>query len=176
MGIKNSIRVLKVKKPFFEKMKFSAALLATVALANEKKVPPRHPLQRLNRLTEFSAELMNDWFTGLPSKDRWVAKFATNAGRMARNFERGNQKCGFYDEEQLPHGGPEERKRRSADDDELRYNTNDPSVGAKQITTGFSKWATRYIGACSGQRDNNYQVNRMQRWNDKLQAHLASQS
>ena len=42
-------------------MKFSAALLATVAVADDKKVPPRHPLQRLNRLTEFSAEIMNDW-------------------------------------------------------------------------------------------------------------------
>merc|ERR1712080_751188 len=99
MGIKKLDKSLKSKNPFFEKMKFSAALLATVALANEKKVPPRHPLQRLNRLTEFSAELMNDWFAGLPSKDRWVAKFATNAGRMARNFERGNQRCGFYDED-----------------------------------------------------------------------------
>ena len=36
---------------------------------------------------------------------------------MSRNFERGNQKCGFYDEDQLPHGGPE-RKRRGTDDDD----------------------------------------------------------
>ena len=41
-------------------MKLSCALLATVAVA-EKKVPPRHPLQRLQRLTEFSEELLNDW-------------------------------------------------------------------------------------------------------------------
>ena len=26
---------------------------------------------------------------------------------MGRNFERGNQRCGYYDEAQLPHGGPE---------------------------------------------------------------------
>ena len=156
-------------------MKFSAVLLATVALAqDEKKVPPRHPLQRLNKLVEFSGELMNDWFTFLPSKDSWVAKFATNAARMERNFNRGNQKCGFYDETQMPHGGPEERKRRDADED-LRYDTTDPTVGVKQITTGFSKWAVRYIGQCSGQRDNQHQVNRMARWNAKLQAHLASQ-
>ena len=156
-------------------MKFSAVLLATVALAqDEKKVPPRHPLQRLAKLTEFSAELMNDWFTFLPSQAQWVSKFATNAARMERNFNRGNQKCGFYDESQLPHGGPEERKRREVED-VFRYNTADPSVGAKQITTGFSKWAVRYIGQCSGQKDNQFQVNRMSRWNDKLQAHLASQ-
>ena len=94
---------------------------------------------------------------------------------MERNFNRGNQKCGFYDESQLPHGGPEERKRRAVDDEDFRYNTADPSVGAKQITTGFSKWAVRYIGQCSGQKDNQFQVNRMSRWNDKLQAHLAGQ-
>merc|ERR1712088_747399 len=100
----------------FLKMKFSAALLATVAVA-EKKVPPRHPLQRLNKLTMFSEELMNDWFGALPSKDNWIAKFATNAGRMARNFERGNQRCGFYDENQMPHGGPEEEESNDNADD-----------------------------------------------------------
>ena len=174
-------------------MKFSAALLATVALA-EKKVPPRHPLQRLNKLVMFSEELMNDWFGALPSKDRWIAKFATNAGRMERNFERGNQRCGFYDENQLPHGGPEPedndnddsgydndnndndnndyRRRRAADDD-LRYDTQDPCVGTKQITTGFSKWAQRYIGNCSGQKNNQFQVNRMDRWNNRLRGFLS---
>ena len=158
-------------------MKFSAVLFATVSLAQtEKKVPPRHPLQRLNRLTEFSAELMNDWFSFLPSKDAWVYKFAANAARMKNNFERGSQRCGFYDDAQLPHGGPEERKRREANEDTLRYDTTDPSVGAKQITTAFSKWAVRYIGQCSGQRDSQFQVNRMAKWNFKLQAHLASQN
>ena len=157
-------------------MKLSAVFLAGVASA-EKKVPPRHPLQRLKKLVMFSEELMNDWFTSLPSKDRWVAKFATNAGRMQRNFERGNQRCGFYDESQLPHGGPEEesneyRRRRALDDEDLRYDTADPCVGTKQITTGFSKWATRYIGNCSGQKNNQFQRNRMERWNNRLREFL----
>merc|ERR1712062_592915 len=43
---------------------------------------PRHPLQRLARLTEFSEELLNDWYSWLPSKDSWVAKFANNSARM----------------------------------------------------------------------------------------------
>merc|ERR1712048_1459310 len=103
------------------KMKFSPALLLAVASADDKKVPPRHPLQRLTRLTEFSEELLNDWYSWLPSKDSWVAKFATNAGRMERNFLRGEQRCGHYDENQLPHGGPADRKRREADDDVFRY-------------------------------------------------------
>ena len=154
-------------------MKLSTIIFA-VAAAEDKKVPPRHPLQRLERLTQFSEEILNDWFTFLPSKQSWIEKFANNADRMERNFNRGNQRCGHYDENQLPHGGPA-RKRRS-DDFEDRYDREDPVVGIKQITTGYRKWAERYLSQCSGQRDYSFQVNRMNRWNDKLQEHLASQN
>ena len=160
-------------------MKFSAAVLATVAVAQDgdRKVPPRHPIQRLNRLVEFSAELLNDWYSFLPSQASWVGKFERNAERMERNFERGNQRCGFYDENQLPHGGPSERRKREIDADSIwdRYDREDPSVGTKQITTGFRKWAERYLSECSGQKNYNYQVNRMNKWNGLLQAHLAGQ-
>merc|ERR1712176_604282 len=172
MGITSSIRVRKTKKIFY-KMKFSTAVLMGAAVAADKKVPPRHPLQRLARLTEFSAEILNDWYGFLPSKDAWIQKFANNAERMERNFNRGNQRCGFYDENQLPHGGPE-RKRRVLDDVD-RYNREDPVEGTKQITTGFRKWAERYISQCSGQRQYQHQINRMNKWNSLLQAHLASQ-
>ena len=159
-------------------MKFSAAVLATVAVAQDgdRKVPPRHPIQRLNRLVEFSAELLNDWYSFLPSQASWVGKFERNAERMERNFERGNQRCGFYDENQLPHGGPSERRKREIDSDSIweRYDREDPSVGTKQITTGFRKWAERYLSECSGQKNFNYQVNRMNKWNGLLQAHLAN--
>ena len=159
-------------------MKFSAAVLATVAVAQDgdRKVPPRHPIQRLNRLVEFSAELLNDWYSFLPSQASWIGKFERNAERMERNFERGNQRCGFYDENQLPHGGPSERRKREIDADSIwdRYDREDPSVGTKQITTGFRKWAERYLSECSGQRNYNYQVNRMNKWNGLLQDHLAN--
>ena len=155
-------------------MKFSPAVLVAVASAQEKKVPPRHPLQRLNKLVDFTEEIMNDWFSFLPSQQAWIKKFETNAERMERNFNRGNQRCGFYDENELPHGGPEPaRERRDAEVD--RYDREDPSVGIKQLTTGFSKWAQRYLSQCSGQRNYNYQVNRMNKWNDALQGHLAAQ-
>ena len=156
-------------------MKFSPALLFAVAAADDKKVPPRHPLQRLNRLTEFTDELLSNWFTFLPSHEAWKAKFSRNAERMARNFSRDTQRCGFYDEEQLPHGGPAGRKRREADDVD-RYNREDPSEGVRQLTTGYRKWAERYISQCSGQKQFQYQVNRMNKWNDRLQAHLNANS
>ena len=165
---------------------FQSAILSIVAAADngEKKVPPRHPLQRLTRLVEFSHEMLDQWFTFLPSQDAWKNKFEVNAGRMERNFNRGNQRCGFYDDSQLPHGGPE-RKRRSDEedldydydgDDDLRYNRDDPSVGAKQLTTGFRKWALRYLSQCSGQKNSKFQVNRMNKWNGLLQSHLQSQA
>ena len=158
-------------------MKISPAVIVAVATAQqgEKKVPPRHPLQRLNRLVEFTEEIMNDWFSFLPSQEAWITKFATNAERMERNFNRGNQRCGFYDENNLPHGGPSDDRKRRAADDVDRYNREDPVEGVKQLTTGFSKWAQRYLSACSGQRNYSYQVNRMNKWNGLLQAHLANQ-
>ena len=157
-------------------MKFSAALLFAVAAAEDKKVPPRHPLQRLAKLTEFSAEILNEWFSFLPSQQAWISKFANNAERMERNFNRGNQRCGYYDADNLPHGGPERKRREDDDLDFDRYNREDPSVGIKQITTGYRKWAERYISQCSGQKNYSHQVNRMNRWNQKLQDHLAAQA
>ena len=162
-------------------MKFSPALLLAVALAEDKKVPPRHPLHRLEHLVKFSDELLRNWFSWLPSNHKWILKFAKNAERMKSNFNRGNQRCGYYDKDNLPHGGPEltrktpdqERERR-ADDDVFRYNRDDPYVGTKQITTGFRKWAERYLSACSGQKTFSYQVKRMNKWNEKLQAHLTN--
>ena len=155
-------------------MKFSPAVIVAVASAQgEKKVPPRHPLQRLARLVEFTEELMTQHFPFLPSQQAWIDKFAKNAERMERNFNRGNQRCGFYDENNLPHGGPsDDRKRRDVDVD--RYDRDDPSVGVKQLTTGFSKWAQRYLSACSGQKNFKHQVNRMAKWNEALQGHLNS--
>ena len=82
-------------------MKLSAFLLAGVVSANEKKVPPRHPIQRLHRLVEFADEILesgafnhkfNEW------RYIWRQKFSKNADRMQHSFTRGNQRCGFYDE------------------------------------------------------------------------------
>ena len=91
-------------------MKLAPIYLCIASAIEEKKVPPRHPLQRLNRLVQFSAEILTSGaFQHMPhgnkwskeSNDKWITmwtnKFAKNAGRMERNFQRGNQRCGFYD-------------------------------------------------------------------------------
>ena len=153
-------------------MKFSTTVLIAVASADDKSVPPRHPLHRLATLKRFSTETINRKFSWLKSKESWVTKFANNADRMERNFNRGQQRCGFYDAD-LPNGGPAPDRRRRFADDELERLSNNPSLAVKQLTTGFRKWAERYLSACSGQKKHQYQVNRMNSWNTKLQAHLA---
>ena len=81
-------------------MKISTILLTGLAWADEKKVPPRHPIQRLNRLVQFTDEILDSgYFSNMSDKfiPIWKNKFETNAKRMERNFQRGNQRCGFYD-------------------------------------------------------------------------------
>lgn len=81
-------------------MKFSTMFLVGLSSADEKKVPPRHPLQRLNRLVQFTQEILNSGaFNNKSDKwiNMWERKFANNADRMEKSFTRGNQRCGFYD-------------------------------------------------------------------------------
>ena len=172
-------------------MKLSTTLLVAVASADDKRVPPRTPLQRLATLKRFSAEILNEWWFFLPSKDKWVEKFANNADRMENAFNRPT--CGYFDPNNMPNGGPDanpdlrpngkpRRERRSLDDydtDEGLYDedgflrlSSDPEVGIKQITTGFRKWADRYINECWGQRKHKYQRQRMNKFSDVLQGHF----
>merc|ERR1712050_65128 len=81
-------------------MKTFALALVAAASADDKKVPPRHPLQRLNKLNSFAAEWCNDNLK--PSQaTHWIAKFDRNTNRFKRRFEI----CPFYDVT-LEHGGP----------------------------------------------------------------------
>merc|ERR1711935_366149 len=83
------------------KMKLFALLL----ILRDVDAVSRHPITRLAKLTQFSEEMLDQWFMRLPSQGAWKQKFATNSDRLKRNFERGSGKCGFYDPERIPHGG-----------------------------------------------------------------------
>ena len=86
-------------------MKLSKIFFGYLVFADEKKFPPRHPLQRLNRLVEFSNEILNsDEFKRQSGKsfdwiNMWSRKFSINADRMKQSFTRDGQRCGFYNEE-----------------------------------------------------------------------------
>jgi len=100
------------------KMKISSAIIIASVAANDRKVPPRTPTQRLNTLHRF----MNNWVgaeiagtINRPSRaqnmiDRGVARIE------AKLTEAAGKECFFFDPA-LPNGGPrvQERKRRSND-------------------------------------------------------------
>ena len=163
-------------------MKLSTFAIAAVA-AEDKKVPPRHPLNRLNKLRQFSETIIDyiNYQNVLPSKDAWIRKFANLSERMERNFNRGNQRCGYYNEDQLPHGGPERKRREDDDDfdwlDSMERGGSErlasyPLLAIRQTTTGYKKWAQRYLSQCSGQKKHNFIVNRMKKWNRILTLHI----
>ena len=154
-------------------MKLAIATVVAVASAQNKKVPPRHPLQRLTKLNKFAAEWCN---ANLDEKaaDNWVGKFDRNTARFERRFEL----CGYYDETH-EHGGPRERR----EDDDLafldcegaarpRYDKTNPIRGIQQITKGFSKWAQRYVFDCKLQPAK--QVARSNKWFGQLTGKLAA--
>lgn len=111
------------------------ALATTVALAaaqkGEKKVPPRHPLQRLAKLgvfyENFFAEMAADGVMKQGEADRRTLRATGFLKKMEKAFNRPN--CGFYDADEGKHGGPDpnpgvnpntgkDRARRTADNED----------------------------------------------------------
>jgi len=167
-------------------MKVPPIVLAlAVVEAGEKKVPPRHPSARLRTLRRFALEWLSENFKdtdevpkgdvlypayiyGIRQHDRYAKRFNDQnwGGRLA---ELVNTKCFYYDRNSS-HGGPNPngRRRRSlpADeggeddydftDDLIRYDKKNAVRGLRQITTGFRKWAERYIADCPGQKKKNH--------------------
>ena len=138
-------------------MKLSAVFL--VGLASAADESPRGHLKRLQGLVRGTTEILNSGAFNRKPKNwikMWEQKIVTNADRMERSYNRGNQRCG------------EDRKRRDIDIGD-RYDREDPCRGIKQLTTGFANWVERYIPNCSGQRNHSHQINRMKKWGDRLQ-------
>jgi len=105
------------KKEFLLKMKISAVLIATAA-ANDRKVPPRTPAQRLNTLHRFMREWVQIEIAGTINRPSRAANMIENgvARIEAKMSEAAAKDCFFFDPS-LPHGGPapKDRKRRSSD-------------------------------------------------------------
>lgn len=85
----------------------SGILLAMVAAKPDRKVPPRHPKNRLNRLqNKLAVSVLTH--PGLPWKpkrsQRVLNKLQAFADRMLKSFERPT--CGYYDPT-TRHGGPD---------------------------------------------------------------------
>lgn len=81
-----------------------------IAAAEDRKVPPRHPEQRLNKLREFANKFRD--VDCIPKElmkprqcNRLAEKMLDFAQRMEDSFNR--ETCGFYDASLGPHGGPD---------------------------------------------------------------------
>jgi len=146
-------------------MKLFVPAIIALAAADDKKVPPRHPLQRLTKLNKFANEWIDDNLD-VKQAANWGPKFDRNTARMERRFEQ----CGYYDDSS-EHGGP--RERRETNEETLeRYDKNNPIRGIQQITRGFSKWAERYVVDCKLQPAK--LAGRMTKWFGQLTAKLAA--
>lgn len=88
-------------------MKLALATLAAVAVANEKKVPPRHPEQRLNKLRIFFNKFADEE-VATRKNDAVAARFKDRMNgfmdKMLSAYNRPN--CGYYDADSK-HGGPD---------------------------------------------------------------------
>jgi len=90
-------------------MKVSIATLALVAQADDRKVPPRHPLQRMNKLgifmDNFAAEMVSAGKMKPGQADRFSIRMDNFLQNMVDAFNRST--CGHYDATQGKHGGPD---------------------------------------------------------------------
>ena len=102
-------------------MKFSAVILASVALSQAIDI---HPLKRLDNLTRLGQELIDDSFTFLQSRGpvRWFVKFRTNGDRMKRSYNR----CG-------------DNKSNQPADEDFVYSSLDANIRVEEITAAFAK-------------------------------------
>merc|ERR1711970_77703 len=148
-------------------MKTFSLLTIAAVNADDKKVPPRHPLNRLTKLQTFAFEWCDANLTAKQAAN-WQGKFGRNTHRFQQRFEQ----CGFYNADSA-HGGPERRKRRSGEACEaddvtciFRYNKHNPMLGLQQIMTGYRKWAERYVSRCMLQPGR--QRDRANKWFNQL--------
>lgn len=113
--------------------------LATIAMAHaaEKKVPPRHPINRLNKLgvfyDNFATEMVADGKMRQGQADRFSGRMVKFLASMEKAFNRPN--CGYYSGDGK-HGGPDPepetnpntgkpRNRRDIDEEDLAEATNE---------------------------------------------------
>ena len=141
------------------KYQIKMKLLAIYIFGLTSAEPPRGHLKRLQGLVRGTNEILNSGvFNRKPRSwiKMWEQKVVTNAERMERSYNRGNQRC-----------GEDDRKRRDIDVGD-RYDRENPCRGVKQLTTGFANWVDRYIPNCSGQRDHSHQIKRMKKWGERM--------
>lgn len=173
-------------------MRISSAVVIASAQASRKKegnrkVPPRHPSQRLTTLINFGIEWCHDNLRNIDPDsvrgDRLADRFETRFTIWGAKLRKLVEEDCFYFDPDAPNGGPAPSRSRRAmfdeskldtddvHDDLLRYDQTNPIRGLKQITTGFWKWSRRYIAECPGQPTNKHHAKRAKTLYSKILAY-----
>ena len=87
-------------------------------------------------------------------RNNWKKKFVKNSDRMKKSYRR----CG-------------EDPVVEAENEWKSYDDFNGAKAIRDVTTGFTKWATTYLAGCRGQTNGRHiaHVKRMKKWNQKLQ-------
>merc|ERR1712080_330495 len=125
---------------------------------DDKRIPPKHPLDRLDQLERFAKEWLATGFGMNHNKAiHWSGKFDRNTQRMRDRFEH----CGSN-----PGSNRKRREAKKGGNNGLgfaRLDTANPVKALKQITTGYRKWAERFLQDCKVQPER--QAERSRKWN-----------
>jgi len=114
-----------------------------------RAVKPRHPKKRMNTLIRFSQEILDENF-GFWSRQ---ATFKNNFRRIGQKMLNSFDRCGSYDGD-APDPDDSDNSDQTRTDD--RYNKSDPCKASKQLTTGYRKWAEKYLVNCVGQKSKDH--------------------
>ena len=127
--------------PVFDMKLFKAvAIFSSLTAADEKKVPPRTPEQRLNTLNRFYARFIDSnlaqyrEFRATNQKEKArIMMAAMWQAFYKKNWKTGERRCGYFNPS-LPHGGPRpappnlNRRRRDVDDQEDPFDAYELSL------------------------------------------------
>jgi len=143
------------------------AFLAVAAFAEDKKVPPKTPEQRMDQLKSHVSRLMVDHFSECSKIDAWEGKLLKVCDRALKAYNRVARECSFFDPN-APNGGPGPAEEGDEAGDDTRYSETDAVASIKGITSGIRKWSQRYLAECGGQKNHAHLVNHATKWRNKL--------
>ena len=116
-----------------------------------------------NTETPHGGRVRREEDSDLESDEQPFSEFAERAD-SAEDYDNSNsddQPISEFAERANP--SVEDYDYSNSADDLVRYDKNNPQRGLRQITTGFRKWALRYITECPGQKNNKTHSSRSQR-------------
>jgi len=148
-------------------MKLISSLAIALVAAEEKKVPPRHPLNRLNTLRGFFAKFAEDVVVPITGNqnyaDRLTKRMQGMTDSMEKAFNRPN--CGYYDESSK-HGGPDPEphlrpngKPRNRRDTEDETHFDDQEEFEAACALGWENNNVQVRTECCQQIDSYYSAN-----------------